>query len=372
VKIALVVPGGVDPSCEYRVIPALLALIARLSVQHELHVFALHQETLPARWDLLGARVHNIGAANTRFRAIRAICAQHRASAFHLVHSIWSGAPGFVAVAAARILRLPSLIHIGGGELVALSDIGYGGRLGWKGRVREAAVLRAATLVTAASAPMIETLARLGIAATRLPLGVDLGIWSPREPVPRDTAKPARLIHVASLNRVKDQPMLLRALGLLSESAANFEMDIIGEDTLQGEIQALAARVGLSRRVRFHGFLPQRRLLPLMEEAHLMIISSRHEAGPLALLEAGVKGVPTVGTAVGHIAEWAPHAAASVPVGDSAALARATADMMSDEDRRLRIAREALRRATQEDADYTARSIQAIYATLTARSDAGS
>jgi glycosyltransferase involved in cell wall biosynthesis len=368
VKIALVVPGGVDRSAEYRVIPALLALIARLSVRDEIHVFALHQETLAARWDLLGARVHNIGAANTRFRAIRAICAEHRTSAFHLMHSIWSGAPGFVAVAAARILRLPSLIHVAGGELVALGDIGYGGRLGWKGRVREAAVLRGATMVTAASAPMIETLAELGIAARRLPLGVDLDIWSPREPVRRDIGKPARLLHVASLNRIKDQPTLLRALGLLSESGADFEMDIIGEDTLQGEIQALADRLGLSRRVRFHGFLPQRQLLPLVEAAHLMIISSRHEAGPLAVLEAAVKGVPTVGTAVGHIAEWAPHAAASVPVGDSAALARMTAEVMSDEDQRLRIAREALRRATQEDADCTARGFQAIYATLTAGS----
>jgi glycosyltransferase involved in cell wall biosynthesis len=89
----------------------------------------------------------------------------------------------------------------------------------------------------------------------------------------------------------------------------------------------------------------------------------------MAVLEAGVKGVPTVGTAVGHIAEWAPYAAVSVPVGDSTALARMTAELMSDEDRRLRIAREAVRRATQEDADYTARSFQAIYATLTARSD---
>jgi len=372
VKIALVVPGGVDRSGEYRVIPALLALMERLSVSDEIHVFALRQEDLPARWDLLGARVHNIGAANTRFRAIRAICAEHRRSAFHLVHSIWSGSPGFVAVAAARILRLPSLIHVAGGELVALGDIVYGGRLGWKGRVREAVVLRAATVVTAASAPMIETLAQLGIAAKRLPLGVDLDVWSPREPVRRDTGKPARLIHAASLNRIKDQPTLLRALALLSESGMDFEMDIIGEDTLQGEIQALAVRLGLCRRVRFHGFLTQRRLLPLVEGAHLMIMSSRHEAGPLTLLEAGVKGVPTVGTAVGHIAEWAPHAAASVPVGDSAALARMTAEVLSDEDRRLRIAREALRRATKEDADYTARSFQAVYAALTARSDARS
>jgi len=43
-----------------------------------------------------------------------------------------------------------------------------------------------------------------------------------------------------------------------------------------------------------------------------------------------------------------------------------TAEVVSDEDRRLRIAREAVRRAKQEDADYTARSFQAIYATLTA------
>src|SRR2546429_2362007 len=51
--------------------------------------------------------------------------------------------------------------------------------------------------------------------------------------------------------------------------------------------------------------------------------SSRHETGPLAMLEAAVAGVPTIGTAVGHIAEWAPHAAVSAPVGDSAGLAGA-------------------------------------------------
>ena len=76
--------------------------------------------------------------------------------------------------------------------------------------------------------------------------------------------------------------------------------------------------------------------------------------------------MPTVGTAVGHIAEWAPHAAASVPVGDWAALARAISAVLRDEDLRLRIAREALRRATQEDADYTARAFQANYAALAA------
>ena len=60
IKIALVVPGGVDRSGEYRVIPALLALIKRLALEDEIHVFALAQETVPGSWDLLGARVHNM------------------------------------------------------------------------------------------------------------------------------------------------------------------------------------------------------------------------------------------------------------------------------------------------------------------------
>ena len=97
-----------------------------------------------------------------------------------------------------------------------------------------------------------------------------------------------------------------------------------------------------------------------------MIMSSRHETGPLAVLEAAVAGVPTVGTAVGHIAEWAPHAAVSVPVGDWAGLAGAIEPLLKDEDLRIRIAREALQRATREDADYTAQEFQALYSRLAA------
>ena len=368
----MVVPGGVDRSGEYRVIPVLLALLARLASRNEVHVFALRQESRRASWDLAGAHIHNIGTGFTIPRAIQAIRVIHRTSPFHLVQSIWSGTPGSIAVAAARILRLPCLIHVAGGELVALSDIGYGGRMSWLGRVREATLLRAATAVSAASSPMIEALAALGINAQRLPLGVALNVWPPRHPVRRDLGKPARLIHVASLNRVKDQPTLLRALAALSAAGLQFQMDMVGEDTLQGEIQALAVRLGLSEKVIFHGFLPQQRLLPLMRQAHLLIVSSRHEAGPMAVLEAGVEGVPTVGTAVGHIVEWAPHAAISVPVGDSAALARGIVSVLTDEDLRLNLARNAMQLALAEDADYTAQSFQALYANVMNRSSVDS
>jgi len=363
-KIALVVPGGVDRSGEYRVIPALLALIKRLALEDEVHVFALAQEAAPGCWDLVGARVHNMGAGSAVPRVVAAIYRESRPTPFQIVQSIWSGASGLAAVAAANVLRIPSVVHVAGGELVALPHIRYGGRLRWHGRAREALVLRGATAVTAASRPMIDAIAALGITARRIPLGVDLDTWPLRQPVRRAVGSLARLIHVASLNPVKDQATLLHALASLSVSGPAFHLDSVGEDTLSGEIQATAAKLGLMDRITFHGFLTQRQLRPLMERAHVNVISSRHEAGPLAVLEAAAVGVPTVGTAVGHIAEWAPRAALSVPVGDARALASAIARLLENEDLRLEIAREAQRIAGAEDAGHTAFQFRKLYADI--------
>ncbi|HUA80080.1 MAG TPA: glycosyltransferase family 4 protein [Dyella sp.] len=365
-KIALVVPGGVDRTGEYRVIPALLALIERLARTHELHVFALHQEKRAGSWQLLGATVHNIGDKGTRLRAVKAVRDEHLRAPFDMVHAIFSGSCSFVAVAAAKLLRLPSLVHIAGGELVALHDIGYGGRRTWKGRLREAVILRMADGVTAASSPIVESLRVLGIKASRVPLGVDLRAWPPVAPRPRRTAE-AKLVHVASLNRVKDQPTLLRALATLANMGVAFRMDIVGVDTLQGEMHRLVAELGLMPYVRFLGFKTQQELCPILASADVLVMSSLHEAGPLVALEAAALGVPTVGTAVGHLAEWSPRAALAVPVGDWKALADAIHKVVTDEACRQQLAERAQRRAIVEDADYTARSFEALYKKCRAR-----
>ena len=262
-RIALVVPGGVDRSAEFRIIPALVALIERLSADHDVVVFALHQEAAPGQWRLAGAQVLNIGLRNTRLRAVRAIVAQHRRAPFAVVHAIWSGSCGLIAVLTAKFLGLPSLVHIAGGELACLPQIQFGGRRSWRGRLREAYVLRTAAIITAASSPTLETLHFMGFAPLRVPLGVDLGRWPPRAAVHRVLNRPAQLIHVASLNAVKDQSTLLAALSTLERAGVSFQMTIVGEDTLQGAIQCAAHELGVAHRVRFHGFLTQRQLRAL-------------------------------------------------------------------------------------------------------------
>lgn len=363
-NIALIVPGGVDRTGEYRVIPALLALLARLARRHEVHVFALHQEPRPAEWDLLGAHIHNIGTRATRRRALVAILRSHRAQRFDVIHAIWSGSCGALAVCAARLLRVPSLVHVAGGELVALPQIRYGGQLTWRGRLRERIVLRMASCVTTASAPMIAQVQSFGVRATRVPLGVDLETWAPRLPQRREHGASLRLLHVASLNLVKDQTTLLRAVAMLVNRGLDMHLDVIGEDTLHGRVQQLALELGISTCVTFHGFRTQGALRPLVEAADVLVMSSLHEAGPVVVLEAAVSGVPTVGTAVGHIAEWSCAASLAVAPGNAARLAAALRRVASNEELRLDLAHEAFNRATREDADFTADAFERIYERL--------
>ena len=290
---------------------------------------------------------------------------------------------GVIAGAAGRLLGVPMVLHITGGELVSLPHIGYGGRANWRGRLWLRIAAAAAARVIAPSKSTQQQALELGIAAECLPFGVALDRWparSPRERTAQDNPQPNhahqnrgprspdRLIHVASLNRVKDQKTLLRAARRMLAAGASFHLDIAGEDTLGGEIQRFADEQGLGNAVTFHGFLTHAELRPLVDQAHVLLVSSLHETGPLVALEAAVAGVPTVGTAVGHLPEWSPEAALTVPVGDDEALARAAIELLKDEPRRLAIAKRAHARAVQENADWTARRVVEIYEELAASS----
>src|SRR5437867_2800745 len=135
VKIALIVPGGVDRTGTHRVIPALLWLIERLAREHAVHVFALYQEPHPSSYQLCGATVHNIGPGHAGWRTLAAVLREHHRGALDLLHAFWAVPSGVVAACAGRLLGCPVLLHLAGGELVALRDIGYGGRLSRAGRV---------------------------------------------------------------------------------------------------------------------------------------------------------------------------------------------------------------------------------------------
>ena len=358
-------------------IPALLALIERLARRHELHVFALAQEKTPSEYPLLGARVHNLGLAarslwpgQALLPVFRALLSGLRAHGpFDLAHAFWANNPGFLTACAARRLRIPFVLSLGGGELVAFPAIGYGSQLLLRERLKVRVSLRSAARVTVASGPMADLARRHGIEPAVVPLGVGAALFPESEASGSERdMEPPRLLHVASLNRVKDQATLLRAFRRVAAERPDVRLDIVGEDTLGGEIQDTCASLGLAPRVTFHGFLPADAVLPFFLGARLLVVSSLHEAGPLVTLEAAACGVPTVGTAVGHVRDFgesAPECALAVPVGDDGALAAGILALLADGPRRHAMGDAARNWARAHDADATAAAFERIYTDAT-------
>jgi glycosyltransferase involved in cell wall biosynthesis len=374
VRVGLVVTGGVDRSGRERVVPALLALVEAMARRHETHVFALRHYRDPCSYELLGAAVHDLGRVDGvrgvgRVRqAHRLQHAMARIGRFDVLHAYLAVPAGVVATRIARRLSIPSIVTFDSGEFVAVPEIEYGLQRRWVDRRAVAWTLRTASRMTVCTDYMARLATAHGATVERVPIGVD-----PRHFPRADRAEgpPWRLLHVASLNRVKDHATLLHAMARVVAAAPAVHLDIVGEDTLGGRVQDMCRALGLDGCVSFHGFQPTDVLSTFFARAHLHVVSSRHEAAGVVCLEAGCAGVPTVGTAVGYVADWAGDRAVAVPVGDSETLAAAILALLADRERRTRLADAARSWTLQHSADWTASRFGELYdEAIRARRDA--
>ncbi len=376
--ILLVVPGGVDRGGRERVIPVLLALIERLAERHQVTVVALGQESEDSRYELLGATVVNVRLPPPRgllgpFRLAglvgRAVAAGGSAGRPDVVHGFWAGVSGMVAVTIAKRHRVPSLVSAAGGELVSRPDIAYGGSSGRGGRLIARLAFRGADVVTVASRWMADQVREAGYRVDRVVvLGVDTGRYTPG---PATSVRPHHVCSVASLNRVKDPGLLLDAFAIVRRQLPGATLELIGVDTLDGEMMRRADALGLGPDVvEFAGFVTPADLPARLGSAALHVLASHHDAAPVAVLEAAACGVATVGTAVGHITDLAaldPPAAVVVPDRTPGAMAAAIIDLLTDDLRRASIAEAARDWALSHDADRTAREFEELYLAVRSR-----
>jgi glycosyltransferase involved in cell wall biosynthesis len=362
-RIGLVVSGGVDRSGRDRVIPALLWLIEALARRHEVHVFSLYYEDEPFSYPLLGATVHDLGTAKTPPGWRRLVQRSRLRSTLttlpplDVLHAYWGIPAGWVATSIGRSLEIPVIVTADSGEFVADDEIEYGFQRRWIDRTLIRQTMTRAQHVTVCTRHMQALAQRLGFNATVIPIGV------PGELITQTVAPdgpPWRLLHLAHLNPVKEQATLLRAFATIRQSH-DAHLDIAGGDAMTGRIQALARELGLSEDVTFHGVQTQGDVRRLLASAHLHLLSSRHEAAGVSILEAAAAGVPTVGTRVGYVADWAPDAAAAVNPGEAAGLAAAASELLAHAAKRRALGDRARARAQAFTIDDTVLAFEALY-----------
>ena len=370
-KIAIVVTGGLHPSGEEQVVPSWLALFERLAKTHELHAFVLKHLPTPQTYTLRGFTVNDLGRPSASFGFTR--WAQEKAltkaldagKSFDLIHGFWADPAGQLAARAGQRLKIPSVVTCDSGEFVSLPKIKYGSQRTRRGRraVQEACAL--ATTVHVCTKFMAALAHANGINTTIIPLtSVTSQAATLKSAFARRATGSFRIVQVASLSRVKNQRLLIDALRIVREKV-DAHLDLIGEDTLAGELQKHVVATGLTDHVTFHGFLPQDRVLAILGEADLYAQSSLHEAAGVSVLEAAASGVPTVGTLAGYVADWARTKAVAIGDAIPESLADTILTLHADPDRRRSIAAAARTFAIAHDATFAASRFDQLYSSLT-------
>jgi len=134
--------------------------------------------------------------------------------------------------------------------------------------------------------------------------GVDVEEWRAdaigRERLRRGFGLGDKFVWLAAgrLEPVKDYPTLLRAFCKVTGRAC---LVIAGGGTQRQELEMLVERLGLGRKVRFPGFVPD--VKRWMQAADGFVLTSRWEGLPMGILEAGACELPQVATRVSGTCE---------------------------------------------------------------------
>lgn len=147
-----------------------------------------------------------------------------------------------------------------------------------------------------------------------------------------------RLLCVGRLSPVKGIHLAVGAVAALAAAHPRLRLQLAGDGPLRNELEALAARLGVSDRVEFLGMLTRDRLLPVLDRAHILahpgveFADGFGEAQGMVLLEAQACGMPVVTTTAGGIPEGVldGRSAVVVPHSDQAALTAAIGSVLGD------------------------------------------
>ncbi len=160
--------------------------------------------------------------------------------------------------------------------------------------------------------------------------GVDTELFTPADEQPN---RPFTIGCVARLVPEKGIDVLLRAVVQLGDNAY---VRIVGGGPLRGELESLAASLGMAERVTFLDQIPSRDMPAQYRQIDVLAVPSltrpnwKEQFGPRATVEAMASGVPVIGSSSGAIPDVIADAGLIVPEGDALALANALCRLRDD------------------------------------------
>lgn len=155
--------------------------------------------------------------------------------------------------------------------------------------------------------------------------------------IPRESfsQERVRLVIACRQEREKGTADVIESLRLLMQEFPEITLDVVGDGAALSDFKELAVTLGLSDRVIFHGKVVHSRVIELLQRATIFCYPTRASEGfPKVVLEALACGLPVVTTRVSVLPDLIGNGCGAL-VNDTtpASIARAIADILSDERR---------------------------------------
>ena len=165
--------------------------------------------------------------------------------------------------------------------------------------------------------------------------GVDTELFYP--PVQRGDPS-TTILYVGRIDRTsawKGIEVLVRAFAITNAKVPGARLRIVGDGDATPDIQALCGVLGVADHVHFSGRLSGHELADAYRDARCLVLPSltATESFGITLIEAMASGRPVIGSSVGGIPYVIDdgYNGILVPPGDAEALARACAEMLTDD-----------------------------------------
>lgn len=288
---------------------------------------------------------------------------------YSLIHAHWLIPQGFMAVLAARLLKIPTVITVHGGDVFRLRSPFF--------NAIKRFTLSRADCITVNSPATREAVLALKPDIKNLheiPMGIPESIAAEKREKTwgKDTqqqGEPLTIIFVGRLAAEKGVEDLLNAGRILIQKGINIRLILVGDGQERQDFESISRTLGIEAHTDFIGALPHNQVLALLQKADVFVAPSRitkdgwQEAQGLSIAEAMAVGIPVVATRVGGIPSMVQHRETGLLVSPQAPLelAQAMEFLLSNRG----IASEMARRARTFILDYCGQSrVTATFADL--------
>jgi len=196
-----------------------------------------------------------------------------------------------------------------------------------------------------------------------IPNAIELSIFIP----PRQRAHDGsvRLLFVGRFNAFKNVESLLEVAAQLKTSGIdNFELSLVGDGSTRANLERLTVEHGLSRHVRFLGWLERDDLVQIYRQADVFVTATTWEGMPNTVLEAMACGLPIIATRASGLSELVQDGVNGYLVNthDRAALTERLSQLIDNPYERQRMGKESRKIAEQEFAwEYIAEQYVRVY-----------